>query len=154
MFYESNPQRMLRFGDIVRGFILTHPDGYSPSSTSKPDEYHIEVCYPELSVVLTPCCTIAERSGNMLVVTPLRQIRPDVYFDNSYLREDPTRINRELTIQEAIGPEKWKELSDEEKTKHLAKSPGKKYIILNEFVYEKNDILPEYEIRYKGKKHL
>lgn len=152
MFYDSNPQSILRFGDIVRGFLLTHSNGYSPSLTSKPDAYHIEVCHPELAVVLTPCCTIAERSGNMLVVTPLRQIRPDVYFGNSYLREDFTRINRELTIQEAIGPEKWEELSDEKKTQFLAQSPGKKYIIFNEFVYEKHDLLPEYELKYTKRK--
>jgi len=149
MFYDSNPQSVLRFGDVVRGFLLTHSHGYSPSSAKKPDAYHIEVVHPKLAVVLTPCCTIAQHSGNMLVVTPLREIRPDCYFYNSYLREDFTRINREMTIQEAIGPKKWQEISDEEKAQQLAQSPGKQYTILNEFVYEKHDLLPEYEIKYK-----
>lgn len=151
MFYDSNPQSILRFGDVVRGFLLTHSHGYSPSSAKKPDAYQIEVAHPELVVILTPCCTIAEHRGNMLVVTPLRKIRPDLYFDNSYLREDFTCINCELTIQEAIGPEKWQKLSDEEKAQHLAQSPGKKYIILNEFIYEKHGLLPEYELIYRKK---
>jgi len=152
MFYDSNPQSILRFGDIVRGFLLTHSDGYSPSLTSKPDAYQIQVSHPELAVILTPCCTIAERSGNMLVVTPLLQIRANVYFENSYLREDFTRINRELTIQESIGPEKWQELSDEEKTQYLAQSPGKEYMALHFFAYDRHDLLPEYELKYKKRK--
>ena len=152
MFYDSNPQSILRFGDIVRGFLLTHSDGYSPSLTSKPDAYHVQVSHPELAVVLTPCCTIAERSGNMLVVTPLRQIRPDLYFDNSYLREDFTRINREMTIQQAIGPDKWEKITDEEKTRRLAHSPPKDYMAFHFFAYDRHDLLPEYELKYKETK--
>jgi hypothetical protein len=152
MFYDSKPQGILRFGDIVRGFLLTHSNGYSPSSVSKPDAYHIEVVHPELAAVLTPCCTIAESSGNMLVITPLREIKPDYYFDNSYMREDYTRINREMTIQQAIGPDKWKEISDEEKSQRLADSPGKKYIAFYLFAYDRHDLLPEYELKYKKMK--
>lgn len=152
MFYARDPQTILRFGDVVRGFLLTHSNGYSPSSAQKPDAYHIEVFHPNLAVVLTPCCTIAQRSGNMLVVSPLREIRPDLYFDNSYLRENFTRMNRKMTIQQAIGPEQWERISDEEKAQRLAHSPGKQYIILNEFVYEKHDLLPEYELTYKHNK--
>jgi len=151
MFYDSNTQGILRFGDIVRGFLLTYSKGYSPSSANKPDAYHIEVTHPNLAAVLTPCCTIAQSSGEMLILTPLRKIRPDLYFDNSYLKEDFTRINCELTIQEAIGPEKWQKLSDEEKAQRLAQSPGKKYIILDEFIYDKHDLLPEYELAYMKK---
>lgn len=154
MFYEENPQSTLRFGDIVRGFLLTHCHNYSPSLGRKPDAFHIEVTYPNLAVVLTPCCTIAQSSGNMLILTPLLPIRPDCYFENSYLKEDITRINREMTIQQAIGPEKWRKLSDEIKTQRLADSPGKCYIILNQFVYDKHALLPEYELKYKGMKAL
>lgn len=152
MFYVSNFQSVLRFGDVVRGFLLTHSHGYSPSSAEKPDAYHIKVAHPELAAVLTPCCTIAQSSGNMLVITPLRDIRPDFYFDNSYLREDYTRINREMTIQQAIGPDKWKEISDEEKSQRLADSPGKDYIALHLFAYDRHDLLPEYKLKYKKMK--
>ena len=152
MFYDSNPHSILRFGDIVRGFLLTHSHSYSPSSASKPDVYHIEVAHPELAAVLTPCCTIAQSAGNMLVITPLRKIKPDSYFDNSYLREDFTRINREMTIQQAIGPDKWGKISDEEKSERLADSPGKEYMALHFFAYDRHDLLPEYELKYKKMK--
>ena len=152
MFYDSNPQSVLRFGDIVRGFLLTHSHSYSPSSASKPDVYQIEVGHPELAVVLTPCCTIAQSSGNMLVITPLRKIKPDSYFDNSYLREDFTRINREMTIRQAIGPDKWERLSDEEKSKRLADSPSKEYLAFHLYAYDRHDLLPEYELKYKQMK--
>ena len=148
MFYDNNPQPTLRFGDIVGGFLLSRCHDYAPSFSEKPDTYHIEVARLKLAAVLTPCCTIAHHSGNMLVLSPLQRINPVYYFMNSYLREDLTRINRVMTIQEAIGPEKWKKMSDEEKTKHLATSPDKKYIGVNEFVYEEHDLLPEYEIKY------
>ena len=148
MFYENNPQSILRFGDIVRGFLLTYSQGYIPSSAEKPDTFRIDVSHPELAAVLTPCCTIAQDSGNMVILTPLRQIRPDYYFTNSYLKEDFTRMNREMTIQQAIGPEKWGRISDEEKSQRLSDSPGRQYINLNFFVYDKHDLLPEYELKF------
>ncbi len=151
MFYDNNKQDMLRFGDIVRGLILSHCHGYKPSRKEKPDAYQIEVNYPKYAAVLTPCCTIENRSGNTLVLSPLKKITPIYYFENSFLREDLTRINREMTIQEASGPEKWEKMSDDKKAEYLDKSPGKDYINLHEFVYEKHDLLEEYEIRYKDK---
>ena len=142
MFYDSNPQKVLRFGDIVRGFLLTHSHSYSPSSASKPDVYQIEVRHPELTVVLTPCCTIAQSCGNMLVISPLRKIKPDSFFNNSYLREDFTRINRVMTIQQAIGPNKWQNISDEEKSLIEEYSKGKTV----PFDYSK--ILTDYIVYY------
>jgi len=154
MFYDDNPQSVLRFGDVVRGFLLTHCHTYSPSSREKPDAFQIEVTHPDLAVVLTPCCTIAQRSGNMLILSPLLQIKPDCYFDNSYLKEDFTRINREMSIEQAIGPEKWGKLPADEQSRRLADSHGKRYTIVNLFVYDSHDLLPEYELKYKSKKAL
>ncbi len=152
MFYDNNPENKLRFGDVVRGFLLTHCHSYDPSFAEKLDAYQIDVAHPKLAVVLTPCCTIAQHGGNMLVLSPLREIRPDIYFNNSFLREDLTRINREMTIQHGIGPEKWEKMSDEERSQHLSKAHGEKYIMLDLFVYDKHDLLPEYRITYKGQK--
>ena len=149
MFYDDNHQNTLRFGDIVRGFLITHCHDYDPSAAGKPDEFQIAVTHPSLAAVLTPCCTIAERSGGMLILSPLLRIRPDWYFGNSYLKEDVTRINRETTIQNALGPEKWAEMSDEQQAEQLAQSPGKGYIMADFFAYDKHDLLPEYELAYK-----
>jgi len=155
MFYDINPQSKLRFGDIVRGFLLTHCHTYRPSSEEKPDAFQIDVTHPELAVVLTPCCTIAQRSGGMLILSPLLKIRPDWYFENSYLMEDFTRINRETTIQNALGPEIWASMSDEQQAEKLAQSPGKRYMMDDFFAYDKHDLLAEYELRYKeGMKEL
>ncbi len=150
MFYDENQQSTLRFGDVVGGFLLSHCHAYSPSPAEKPDAFQIAVTHPELAVVLTPCCTIAQRSGGMLILSPLLKIRPDWYFDNSYLREDFTRINRETTIQNALGPEIWAGMSDEQQVEQLAQSPGKRYMMDDFFAYDKHGLLPEYELRFKG----
>jgi len=149
MFYDDKPQNMLRFGDVVGGLILSHCRRYTPSRSAKPDVYDIAVNHPQFAAVLTPCCTIANRSGNMLTLSPLQKITPTYYFTNSYLREDLTRLNREMTIQEAIGPEKWKEMSDEQQAEYLSKHSRKLFNQSNEFVYDKHDLLPGYEIKYK-----
>jgi len=151
MFYDENPQSKLRFGDIVGGFLLTHCHGYEPSFSGKPDKYHIEVGRPQFAAVLTPCCTIEQRYGKRLILSPLLQINPIYYFGNSYFRTDLTRINRKMTIQEAIGPEKWATMSADEQAERLAPSPGKRYTLLHIFCYEKHDLLPEYQIKYMRK---
>lgn len=149
MFYDDKPQDRLRFGDVVGGLILSHCQGYAPSRSAKPDVYDIKVNHPQFVAVLTPCCTIENRSGNMLTLSPLHEINPTYYFTNSYLREDLTRMNREMTIQEAVGPEMWKKMSDEDRAQRLISDPGRSLFLLNEFVYDKHDLLPEYESKYK-----
>ena len=151
MFYDNNPQNKLRFGDIVGGFLLSHCEDYEPSFADKPDKYRIEVGRPQFAAVLTPCCTIEQRQGKVLILSPLLQISSPPYFENSYLRGDLTRINRKMTIQEAIGPEIWAKMALDKQTEQISSSPGKKYILVEEFIYERNDLLPEYQIKYKSK---
>ena len=136
MFYENNPHKVLRFGDVVSGFVLGHCYEYAPSLERQPSQYNVRIDVPPFSVVLTPCCTLNQQSGGIILLSPLEQIRPPLYFENSFFKEDLTRINREMTIKDAIGPEVWSGMSDDEKAKRLSESPGRQYVHFGYYVYE------------------
>lgn len=149
MFYES-PERMdkvLRLGDVVRGYISASTRIKQPFLSFESSIYHnydVSFEVPRYSVVLTPCCSIGDQ---MICLTPLIELRSS-FFRNPYFVEDFARINREIEPRNALSPDDWQLLSDEEKQEILAKKNP--YTLLNLFVYEPSDWFLKYE--RKGQK--
>ena len=145
MFYETQPSNAFRFGDVVSGFALTAPHLEKPTPASHPEDYSVTITYPRYSAVLTPCCSIG---ASTLLLSPLKPIMRG-WLANLYFVEDFTRINRPMTAQQTVSPEKWAELSDPEKQKRL--DLGKPaYAFAEYFVYEQHPLLPVYEDKWKG----
>jgi hypothetical protein len=64
MFYDPNPETNLRFGDIIGSFVLSSCSGYSPAQSKNPESLKVDLCFSKYVAVVTPCCTIQQRSGN------------------------------------------------------------------------------------------
>lgn len=149
MFYSSQPSNELRFGDVLRGFFSAIPVVKEPPfALSK--KYEIELDLPEFYVIMDPCCQIRNFS---ISVTPLISIVPTLcsLFDNQYLAEDPTRINRVMKPEQSVPTDVWEKFPAEEKTRRLA--VGERYAFLTLFVYEQNDLLPKHSCK-KGQEDV
>src|SRR3972149_10801391 len=107
MFYEENVDESLRFGDVVKGFIITTPNINKPFSTMISEDYSIEINMPTFSVVVSPCCSIGEK---IISLTPLIKLR-NTFFDNPFFQDDLTRINRQMEPENTLPPDVWKKLS-------------------------------------------
>ncbi len=142
MFYETNPDEALRFGDVVKGYILSNSIIQKPISGME-FNLSIDVDFPLFSVVLTPCCSISDK---LITLCPLKQLRPSI-FDNPFFEEDLTRINRQMYPQEAVSKEIWDNLGEKERQKRLLVERG--YAFNELFVYEKNVLFPTYKIKRK-----
>jgi hypothetical protein len=142
MFYAEETDKYLRFGDVVRGYILPNTTIKEPilSFKSESHNYTIDVEMP-YSVVLTPCCSIGE---SMITLTPLIKVRSN-FFNNPYFAEDLTRINRLMKPQQSLSPDELEKFSPEEKQRSLAKKIN--YALLNTFIYEENEIFKKYPLR-------
>ncbi len=143
MFYQEKADKTLRFGDVLRGYIITDTTIKQPilSMNSECYNYKIDIELPIFSVVLTPCCSIGEQ---VISLTPLIRLYSD-FFKNSHFVEDFTRINREIEPEKMFSSEEWKKFSAEEQQNLVMR--GESYALLNLFVYEKNDLFPKYNIR-------
>jgi hypothetical protein len=144
MFYESEPSRALRFGDILQGFVFVEADVSDPKNQRS---YKINVKNPSFSVVMTPCCSIGKK---VLSLTPLIEIRPS-FFDNPYFEDDLTRINRTMRPEETVSPTIWQEFPPEEKAKRLRETES--YAVADVFIYEKHDLLPPYPLLLREKRN-
>jgi len=131
----------LRFGDVVKGFLLVTPHLRAPVLSATHADYQIDVSLPGLCVVLTPCCSIGE---NALSLAPLQQVRR-TFFKNPYFAQDLTRINRRMAPEETLPSAEWASLSAEEKQRR--QKEGLAYAFTDLFVYEGHPMFPEYEIR-------
>ena len=142
MFYAEETDNYLRFGDVVRGYILPNTTIKEPilSFKSESHNYTIDVEMP-YSVVLTPCCSIGE---SMISLTPLIKVRSN-FFNNPYFAEDLTRINRLMKPQQSLSPDELEKFSPEEKQRSLEKKIN--YALLNYFIYEENEIFKKYPLR-------
>ncbi len=140
MFYESKPQAALRFGDIVRGYVLSAPQIDSPG-TSPPVEYRLAVLSPTFAVIMSPCCSIRDRT---LAISPLIEILP-LFLRNPYFANDLTNINRRMPGEKALSPGRWAKLSAEEKQARMA--AGDAYALLEYFIYAPHDLLPPYTVK-------
>lgn len=148
MFYQDKTDKMLRFGDVVRGYISIDLDIKQPLSSPhiKVEDFQcrLDVDIPTHSVVLTPCCSIED---GIISLTPLIPVLGD-FFKNPYFVEDLTRINRLIEANQTLSPEQWERLSLEEQEAAIAK--GKQYALTNYFIYEQNETFREYTLRKRG----
>lgn len=135
----------LRFGDVVRGFVTSTPLMDYPLLDNGQHDYQVDVRIPELCVILSPCCSIADKT---ISLTPLKRIVPS-FFDNPYLAEDMTNINRKMLPEQALPPLGWTNLPEEERQKRLVE--GLTYAFVSFFVYTENLLLPSYSIRIRGR---
>ena len=143
MFYETKMEPTVRFGDVVRGYISADITIKQPILFHEKDSfnYKIDIELPSYSVVLTPCCSIGD---SVIALAPLVRIMGD-FFNNPYFREDLTNINREMEPQQALSPDNWRKLTQQEQNRRL--SEGKRYALLNYFIYMKSDIFEKYVLK-------
>lgn len=144
MFYANRPSNALRFGDIVRGYVNATPRVDGPLAAGQYGPIELQVDQPEYSVVLSPCCSISDK---LLLLAPLSRVKGG-FFSNPYFAEDLTRINRKMEPQQAVPPDIWAKLNDEERTRREA--AGTAYSLLESFVYDEHELLPTYEVPRKG----
>lgn len=140
MFYQEEIGPALRFGDVLKGFILATPTVDEPTLPQLTQKYTVDINFPNFFVVVSPCCSITD---NVIALTPLIKLR-NTFWDNSYFTEDFTRINRKMEPQQAVPPELWQSFKPEEKSRRLG--AGFSYSFLELFIYEKNPIFPNYSI--------
>jgi hypothetical protein len=140
MFYQDDLDQAMRFGDVVRGYILTNAILEKPSWEMQLDDYTVNISSPQFSAIMTPCCSIEDKT---IILTPLIQVYP-AFFDNPYLVDDLTRANRIMSSQQAVPPDVWERLDEEEKQRRLTE--GTTYAFPNLFIYERHDSLPEYTV--------
>lgn len=146
MFYQKEVDQALRFGDVLRGYIsatphIKEPFIKEPIWPALNEGYNININLPTFTVVLSPCCSIGEKT---IALSPLMKLRSD-FFKNSYFAEDFTRINRKIQPQKTVSPDKWEEFSLKEKQRRLKE--GETYGLLNLFIYEKHDLFRKYKLR-------
>lgn len=142
MFYEvDRVEPVLRFGDILEGFILTTPNLVKDPTESNCCTIDIDV--PRLCVLLTPCCSVRDK---IISISPLIELNPS-FFLNPYFTEDLTRINREVEARYTLPPERWEKLPEQEKIRR--QNVGSGYVFLDQFIYEKNEHLTSYFLNNK-----
>lgn len=144
MFYQEEIDRkLLRFGDVLKGYIATDITIKEPflSMKSECHNYKMDIELPDYSVVLTPCCSIGD---SVITLAPLIKLRSN-FFKNPHFVEDFTIINRLIDPEKAHTPDEWEKKSLEEK--ELLKMQGKSYTLAYLFIYEENVLFPKYTIR-------
>jgi len=145
MFYQNAEfSPCLRFGDIIEGFQLFKPC-YQSTLSNKLD-LSLSVESIAWFSILTPCCSIEK---NIISICPLRYISPR-YFDNPYLVEDLTNINRIMLPQNSLAPEIWETLPPEEIDKRIGAGPS--YFFINYFIYAEDIRLSKYTLTHPSSK--
>jgi hypothetical protein len=112
MFYQDEMDNALRFGDVLRGFILTSP---ILNDIDSMEHYKIVVFQPTSCVILSPCCSIGH---DVLTLSPLISVRGS-FFNNPYFSQNLTRINREMEPQKAFPPHIWERFPEKVKQEKL-----------------------------------
>ena len=144
MFYElTNPDPILRLGDIIKGFQFIKPN--FERLDHNPLSFSLNFEQVEYFVVLTPCCNIEE---SKITITPLRKVVP-TYFLNSHFSNDLTVLNRIMPPEYQLPPEHWGKVPETVKNNKIGE--GTTYFFRNFLIYSENDFLPQYQISYKGK---
>jgi hypothetical protein len=141
MSYESSFDNALRFGDIVSGLVLSAVGVDEPKAEFKKD-YHIEVNHPKFAAILSPCCSIGEKT---LTLSPLLQVNPK-WLTNPYLTEDLTRINRPMRPEQSVSPSELQRMSPEDRQRRFDLSKPESLAFAEYFVYDKHDLLPSYPV--------
>lgn len=136
---------MLRFGDVLKGYTLAASNIEEPNLN---ENFTVDINLPPYCVVLSPCCSIGERT---ISLSPLIELRGS-FFDNPYLNEDVTRINLKMQAEQSVIPRIWESLPPEEKQKRL--DVGYAYGFVDFFIYEKNDLFSKYTIDRKNAENI
>ena len=129
----------------MQGFVATTPKITEPIKLHE-NNYEgceVKIFYPEFVIIMSPCCSI---KGGMICLAPLIKVDRNFYH-NSYLSEDPTRVNRKMYPRQAWGEEKWELLPEAKKRDEELK--GLSYAYLSYFVYDRHTILPKYNLTEK-----
>lgn len=142
MFYEDrNADKILRLGDIIKGYVSSTPKINKPINDIKDINYSLNIDLPYYSVVLTPCCSISDKK---ITIAPLTKVNVR-FFENPFFSEDLTRINREMNPQDTLPPNVWEKLPYDERQSRLA--VGKAYTSVELFIYEPHLLLPTYTLK-------
>lgn len=147
-FYTAQPDDALRFGDVVKGFLLSATDMEKPHPNGPPNRYNIKVLFPDLAVILTPCCSIGDKK---LALAPLDKVNPR-FFENPFFEEDLTRINREMDPDKTVSPQVWQRMAEEEKKRRLSERKG--YALIHYFIYAPASCLPQYRPSTKDHREI
>ena len=147
MFYIEDQSNALRFGDVLKGFPLTTPSIEKPILDNSGKNCNVAVKFDQFSVVMDPCCSIGEK---LVSLNPLIKILD--FFNNPYLKEDLTRVNREMDPEQSLSPLKWNSLPVIEKAKREAIGLG--YAFLNLFIYQEHEVFREYSVNNKRKEEI
>jgi hypothetical protein len=143
VFYEKLPHMALRFGDVLHGYVLASAKLKAPFVSSITGEYAVEVRVPEFCVLLSPCCSI----GKDVHLSPLVRVNPR-FFSNPYFAEDLTGINRRMQPEQAFAPAVWARLTPAVRDEKLR--AGFNYTLLENFIYDKHEMFPEYSVDVDG----
>ncbi|MGD0342629.1 MAG: hypothetical protein ABSA76_13080 [Bacteroidales bacterium] len=138
-YLTDNADPSLRFGDIIEGFQLIKP--IFNSLKSSPSNFNLEIEKVLYFTILTPCCSIEDGQVN---ICPLKQVGIKL-FDNPYLKEDLSNINRIMLPTQAVPPEIWEMLNPEEQTRRTGDGRPSYYFV-NLFIYEEHESLPKYDL--------
>lgn len=131
---------VLRFGDVLKGYLSTIPKINKPLFLGDYDDYQIEVNIHQFSVIMDPCCEIG---NGTISLTPLIEIRYH-WMDNPHIAENLLILNKVIKPLDAIHPRQWNSLLDERKMQLFDAEP--RYQHTNYFIYDADEKLPVYEI--------
>lgn len=137
MFYLDHIENdNLRFGDVLTWGLLPAP---FVEKKEKAD-IKLDITQSTFSIVLTPCCSI---DNSNVCLSPLIEVLPS-FYDNPYFVSDLTRINRKMNPQDSVSHERWERFGEEVQNRRLEEGFG--YGLLEFFIYENNDLFPEYTV--------
>ena len=141
MFYEKRPDKALRFGDVVRGFLASTPTLSEPLVDGANLGCQLEIEVVPYCAIMSPCCSIG---GKLVCLAPLKQIR-GAFYSNPHLTSDLTNVNRRMAPEHAVPPAAWEKMSPDERRKREAE--GYTYAFMECFVYAEHDLLRPYTVR-------
>lgn len=143
-FYLPEPSKELRFGDVVTGFQYAAIHMDSPNKGAKRLDVKIHVTSPECFAIMTPCCSIEEKSVALAPFVDLRWQISQV----PYLKDNPLRINSEMEAHLPFSPEQLEKMPEAKRNELYARPPA--YIYLDCFVYAPTDIFATYTVKRGG----
>ena len=144
MFYQTEPEKVMRFGDVLEGYFLSTPIITDPNPEKPLQGCQIKLGLPKYTIVMDPDCKTEHK---MISLSPLIEIW-GTFFDNPYWAEDLTRINRQMEPEQSVQPHIWSTLPPDEKQKRL--EIGRTYAFENLFVYEPHSLLKEYTVNRRS----
>ncbi len=142
-FYQEPGDSVLRFGDVLQGFVCCTPILNDAPST---DSFKIDVTTKPFVVVLSPCCSISDQVISLATLIEIR----NTFLTNPYFAEDLTRINEEIPPEKSLPPIAWEKLPADEKQLRL--NIGDAYAFVELFIYAPNEIFQEYMVNTRAGK--